>query len=321
LGLSGEGFNMKPGLTHAAGLRRGAVIADRADARRQAPVDQSEKPGREMSPKMLSALALAYCRHSPIDFGKSRLSQLVAPYVGRCIATIRTSDKFRMRVDTQDFIQRTIYLTGVWDEGVAGAVRRVLKPGELFVDVGANVGYFSLLAAQRGARVIAFEPNPECREELAHNIALNGFGDIDVRATGIADRRGQDVLYVESEENLGAGSLKSVSGTPVAVEVDTLDGQLAGESPAMIKLDIEGAELMALRGGAQTLKRTRAVICEVSEFSLRELGGSKEELFATMAEHGFICEIVSPVRRSTHSQYEISFQYDVLFTKRDRTSD
>jgi FkbM family methyltransferase len=312
---------MKQGLTHAAGLRHGAVVADRAEARRNAPAEQPEQPGRDMSPKMLTALALAYCRHSPIDFGKSRLSQLVAPYVGRCVATIRTSDNFRMRVDTQDFIQRTIYLTGVWDDGVAGAVRRVLKPGDLFVDIGANVGYFSLLAARLGGRVIAFEPNPECRAELAHNIALNGFRDIDVRATGIADRRGQDVLYVESKENLGAGSLKSVSGIPVAVEVDTLDGQLAGESPAIIKLDIEGAELMALRGGAQTLARTRAVICEVSEFSLRELGGSKEELFATMAGHGFSCDIISPVRRSTHSQTDICFQYDVLFTKRDRTSD
>lgn len=311
---------MKQGSTYAAGLQPGAVIADLADARRKAPVDQPEKPGREMSPRMLTALASAYCRHSPIDFGKSRLSQLVAPYVGRCIATIRTSDNLRMRVDTQDFIQRTIYLTGVWDDGAAAAVRRRLKPGELFVDVGANVGYFSLLAAKLGGRVIAFEPNPECRAVFAHNIALNGFRNIDVRATGIADRRGQDVLHVESEENLGAGSLKSVGGNSFAVEVDTLDGQLAGESPAIVKLDIEGAELMALRGGAQTLARTRAVICEVSEFSLRELGGSKEELFATMAEHGFRCDIISPVRRSNHSNNEICFQYDVLFTKRDRTS-
>jgi FkbM family methyltransferase len=311
---------MKHGLTHAAGLRHGPVAADPAGVRHKAAVEQPEEAGRDMAPQMLTALALAYCRHSPIDFGKSRLSHLVAPYVGRCIATIRTSDNFRMRVDTQDFIQRTIYLTGVWDDGVGAAMRRLLKPGELFVDVGANVGYFSLLAARLGGRVIAFEPNPDCRAELAHNIALNGFGDIDVRATGIADRRGQDVLYVESEENLGAGSLKSVSGHPIAVELDTLDGQLAGESPAIIKLDIEGAELMALRGGTQTLERARAVICEVSEFSLRELGGSKEELFATMAGHGFRCDIISPVRRSTHSQTDICFQYDVLFTKRDRTS-
>ncbi len=194
---------MKQGLTHAAGPRHGAAVTDRADGQRKAPINQPEKPGREMSPRMLTALALAYCRHAPIDFGKSRLSQLVAPYVGRCVATIRTSDNFRMRVDTQDFIQRTIYLTGVWDDGVAGAVRRVLKPGELFVDVGANVGYFSLLAARLGGRVIAFEPNPKCREEFARNIALNGFRNIDVRSTGIADRRGQDVLYVESNENLG----------------------------------------------------------------------------------------------------------------------
>jgi FkbM family methyltransferase len=312
---------MKQGLTDAAGLRHGAVVAGRADARRDAPIGHPDKTGRELAPRLLTALPLAYCRHSPIDFGKSRLSQLVAPYVGRCIATIRTSDNFRMRVDTQDFIQRTIYLTGVWDDGVGAAVRRLLKPGELFVDIGANVGYFSLLAAKLGGRVIAFEPNPECQAEMAHNIALNGFRNIDVRATGIADRRGQDVLYVESKENLGAGSLKSVSGNPIAVEIDTLDGQLAGETPAIIKLDIEGAELMALRGGAQTLAQTRTIIVEVSEYSLRELGGSKEELFAIMAGHGFRCDIISPVRRSTHSQTDICFQYDVLFTKRDRTSD
>lgn len=305
---------MKHGLTHAAGSRHGTV-ADRFGVRRKAPPDRPDKSERDLAPRMLTALALAYCRHAPIDFGTSRLSQLVAPYVGRCVTTIRTSDNFRMHIDTQDFIQRTIYLTGVWDDGVAAAMRRILKPGDLFIDIGANVGYFSLLAAQLGARVIAFEPNPDCQAELEHNAALNGFRDIDLRAMGIADRRGQDVLYVESEANSGAGSLKSVSGNPFAIELDTLDGQLAGVSPAMIKLDVEGAELMALRGGAQILARTPAVVCEVSEYSLRELGGSKEELFATMAGHGFRCDIISPIRRSNHSNIEICFLYDVLFTK------
>ncbi len=270
---------------------------------------------RAFHPRMLPALLLAYCRRSPIEFGKSRLSQLVAPHVGRCIATIRTSDNFRMRVDTRDFIQRSIYLTGVWDDGVGAAMRRILKPGNLFVDVGANVGYFSLLAARLGAKVIAFEPNPDCLTAFSHNIALNNFAGVDLRPIGIADRRRRDVLYVESEENLGAGTLKTVSGQPVVIDLDTLDAQLADRSPTVIKFDIEGAELMAIRGAAEVLARTRAVICEVSEYSLRELGGSKEELFAEMTRHGFRCEIISKVRRSTHSPYDMFFQYDVLFTK------
>lgn len=307
---------MKQGSSQTAGLRPGMTVARAADPA-DAPVGPPDAIAieRAFQPRLLSALALAYCRRSPLDFGKSRLSQLVAPHVGRCIATIRTSDNFRMRVDTRDFIQRTIYLTGVWDDGVGAAMRRNLKPGDLFVDVGANVGYFSLLAARRGARVIAFEPNPVCLTAFAHNLALNDFEGVDLRPVGIADRRGQDVLYVESEENLGAGTLKTVAGQPVAIDLDTLDAQLAGMSPALIKFDIEGAELMAIRGAADVLARTRAVICEVSEYSLRELGGSKEELFAAMARHGFRCEIISHVRRSTHSPYDMFFQYDVLFTK------
>lgn len=263
----------------------------------------------------VAALILAYCRHTPIEFARSRISQLAAPWVGRRITTIRTRDKVKMRVDTQDFIQRTVYLTGEWDDGVARALRNTVSAGDLFVDVGANVGYFSLLAAKRGAHVIAFEPNPECRADFANNVALNDFREVEIRATGIADRRGADELYVENEQNLGAGSLKTVTGRHFPIEIDTLDSQLEGLSPALIKLDIEGAELMALRGASQVLARTHAVICEVSEFSLRELGGSKEELFATMARHGFRSEIISPIRRSNHSMHDICFQYDVLFVK------
>lgn len=300
-----------------AQLRHGHALGQQAaDAARPGPISGTAAQERACQPRLLPALALAYCRRSPIEFGKTRLSQFVAPHVGRCIATIRTGDNFRVHVDTRDFIQRTIYLTGLWDDGVGAAIRRLLKPGDLFVDVGAHVGYFSLLAARRGAQVIAFEPNPACAAAFARNLALNNFdGVVDLRPIGIADRRGQDVLHVESDENLGAGTLKAVAGEPVAIDLDTLDSQLAGVSPALIKLDIEGAELMAVRGAAQVLARTRAVICEVSEYSLRELGGSKEELFAEMARHGFRCEIVSRVRRSNHSPHEIFFQYDVLFAK------
>jgi len=263
---------------------------------------------------MLSALALAYIRHSPIEIGKWRISRFLEPRLTDRLATVKTADGFLMSLDTHDFIQRTIFLSGRWDEDIAGTIRARLKSESVFVDVGANVGYFSLLAASRCARVISFEPNPICVSTLKSNIELNRFGNVDVRPVGLSDRRGTAVLHMSSDANLGAGSLNDTAGAALPIVLETLDDQLHDTSPSLIKIDVEGAELQVLRGATSILHRDAPdVICEVSEYSLRLLGASKDELFDFMADFGYRCEILSPIRRSNAATASIYFQYDVIF--------
>jgi FkbM family methyltransferase len=179
----------------------------------------------------------------------------------------------------------------------------------LFVDAGANVGFFSLLAASLGARVIAFEPNPACHRAIIENAAMNGFA-VDARMVGLSDAPGASTLHLANDDNIGAGTLRNLRSEGIAIKLDTLANQLT-ETPAVMKIDVEGSEIAAIKGAGGRL--APIIIMEVSEFSLRELAGGKDELFDLMIALGYSAEIISPVRRSNVVKSAIYFQYDVVF--------
>lgn len=129
------------------------------------------------------------------------------------------------------------------------AVTHLLREGELFVDIGANLGAFTLLAAGIAkARVLAIEPAPETLPWLREHITLNGLSDrVEVAATALSDAPG------EIRMTAGLGASNRVSDDGIAVPVTTLDALLGGRVPTLIKLDVEGHEAPVLRGAAATL--------------------------------------------------------------------
>ena len=138
-----------------------------------------------------------------------------------------------------------------------GFVLHALREGDLFVDVGANIGSYTVLAAGAcNADVIAFEPVPATFGHLQDNINLNGLaGRVRARGIGLAAYAGalcftsalDSVNHVIPEERC-----KELGG--VRVPVETLDAALAGESPTVIKIDVEGYEAEVLKGGSATLR-------------------------------------------------------------------
>lgn len=129
------------------------------------------------------------------------------------------------------------------------AVLHLLRIDELFVDIGANLGAFTVLAGGVArARVLAIEPAPETLPWLRDSIALNGLGDrVEVAATALSDSPG------EIHMTAGLGASNRVAEHGVAVPVTTLDALLAGRAPTVIKLDVEGHEAPVLRGAGATL--------------------------------------------------------------------
>ena len=261
-------------------------------------------------------LALWLMRHSPLAAVRWRVARYLEQRIGHRIATARTSDGFLMTLDTSDFIQRTIFIDGYWERSVGSQINRLIRKGGLFVDVGANVGYFSLLAARLGAQVIAFEPNAQCANMIERNAALNGM-TIDVRRICVSDQVGTAKMYIQDVHNPGAGSLKATGGTAFDVITDTLDNQIENAIPTLMKIDAEGAEYLIMMGAKKILSQHSAppIICEISEFSLLQLGSSKDELFKLMASYGYKPTVISSVGRSNASKYSVYFQYDVLFEK------
>jgi FkbM family methyltransferase len=271
-------------------------------------------------------LAGVYARRSPVEMGRWRVAEflrtrLVKNPVQR---VIDVRGGIKMELDTSDFLQREIFVSGDFEPNVRREILRILKPGDLFLDIGANVGFFSLLAAKavgHTGKVYAFEPAPKARDALRRNLALNHIQNVTTVALALSDSPGRRALFLDARNNSGASSFNRSphSGEAMEVELDTYDrfaSQNTLSIPALIKLDVEGAEVQVLRGMQALLSRTDRppVVLEVSEWSLKQMGSSKDELFALMLGHGYKVRLISPAGPSIYSEDDIFFQYDVLFT-------
>jgi FkbM family methyltransferase len=163
---------------------------------------------------------------------------------------------------------------------LAGLLGRILAPGLTFVDVGANVGYFSLLAArlvETAGRVVAIEPGPRNCRLLHRSVVRNRCGNVQLYPCAVSDRRGA-VAYLAEGSNGTIADLDATRDVPPGahlVAATTLDDLLAGfDRVDVIKLDVEGAEGRVLEGATRTLERHRpAVISEVSPLLLETISG------------------------------------------------
>jgi FkbM family methyltransferase len=160
----------------------------------------------------------------------------------------------------------------------------LINEGETFIDVGANVGYYSLKIAKnyqnKAVKVIAIEAHPENFKALCNNISCNNLTTIKAINKAASDHQGIETIYerVDNKNRIRSDSyslsdsfLSSSNGSSVArsggkhlcIQCDTLDNILSRNMVDVMKIDIEGAEVLALRGATNTLKRLRKVIVEV----------------------------------------------------------
>lgn len=157
----------------------------------------------------------------------------------------------KLHCNPNDLIQRMILHFGVWEPDVSRVIEQNLKSGDVFVDIGANIGYDTLLASARVGRagqVVAIEASPRTFALLQNNLALNP-ASVNVRAinAAVSDRPGTLDLYEINEGNIGAATtLASRGGTLMAsVEARPLDQILTADEIQrlrLIKMDVEGAE-------------------------------------------------------------------------------
>jgi FkbM family methyltransferase len=185
----------------------------------------------------------------------------------------------RMFLDPWDMGPRMILESGEYEKLSMGYLAERLGPGRTFVDVGANFGVYSLVMAARGASVVAVEPNPESVTRLAVNVAASG-AEVEIVPAACGDKDGIMPLYLAPEENTGMTSLarsNAVGGVKqYQVRVRTLDEILGGRRVDAIKIDVEGAEEMVLRGAQETLARWHPMILvELIDRQLRAMGSSE----------------------------------------------
>ncbi len=226
-----------------------------------------------------------------------------------------------------------ILAAGLYEQGVTAVLQRMLSQGMTFVDVGAYLGYHSMAAAMlvgKTGAVYAFEPDPYAFDVLTRNVATNRLSQI-VPIESAVTRFSGEQTYMR--DPYGAeGSLQAFrgSGDPVSVRTLSLDEFFSARQwpPVhVIKIDIEGSEKIALAGMGELSRRNPhlALIMEFNPPSMKAAGVTREELQATLMQHGFRngyviekdCERVEPpaLLPSTRAVY------NVLLTKTESFPD
>ncbi len=211
-------------------------------------------------------------------------------------ATIRVGGGYRMHVNPADFTERPIWINGFDPRDQQTLFfRQSLRPGDCVLDIGANVGYYSLLAASLvgpGGSVHAFEPCETALTSLRRNVALNPAAAVTLHPLALADRVQSAPFFVASEAHTGLSSLRDLGDrTHRVAEVATapLDHLIDTIPPVrLMKIDVEGAELRVLRGARGLLERDRPdLLLELTDAFLQELGGSAEQVCEWLAGFGY----------------------------------
>jgi FkbM family methyltransferase len=193
--------------------------------------------------------------------------------------------RFAIRAGTDDML----HLLPAREQKVRETIEQRIRPGAVFIDGGANIGFYSILAARLAGplgRVVAFEMMPDTAAVLRRHIAANGAPAITVVERALSDRSGSRVrASVEPGQHGQASIINDGSERHHSIEVETitLDEALIGcGAIELIKLDLEGAEYAALQGAAAVLARTACVVFESNERDQR--------IFDLLAGSGFIVE-------------------------------
>jgi FkbM family methyltransferase len=198
-----------------------------------------------------------------------------------------------MRLDANDRAELSI--NGIYEPLTTELVRAELAAGNVVLDVGANIGYYTLIFA-RGVgpegRVFAFEPEPGNFALLQENVAANGYRNVTLSRLAASDRAGRARLYLDPV-NAGDCRIYDSRDNRPSVEIETvrLDDvfEASPERIDLIKMDIQGAEAAALRGMRRLLERHRQVrlVLEFWPYGLQLFGADPEEFLETLCEAGF----------------------------------
>ena len=189
-----------------------------------------------------------------------------------------------------------LLLRGVYDEYETELVKDLIKPGMKAIDIGAHIGYFTLIMARAAGpegKVWAFEPEPENLKLLEANIKINNLGNVTIYPYALSNKKGKVRLFLD-KKNLGNVSLRAGNipaqdlGGSAEAEAHTLDEYFENEKIDFIKIDVQGAEELVLKGGERTLKNNKLkMIMEFWPYGLKNMGADPLEFLEWLSKLGF----------------------------------
>lgn len=249
--------------------------------------------------RLLLALCRWYVRHVPAHRGRSRLLRACFHLYAGERFTCRLKAGFFMSLPAADPVARQMILCGEWEAENTALLQRLLHPGDTFVDVGANLGYFTLLGASMvrpGGQVVALEPVPTTYQLLLDNIALNQASEVTALQVAASDQAGTLTLSLFPGDSAATASQftawRDRTSAQVVVPATTLDLCLQGvdaTSPTLIKIDAEGGEYAILRGGEVLAGWQPILMLEVLPALAEAAGWLPANLLDLLTRHGYSC--------------------------------
>jgi FkbM family methyltransferase len=211
-----------------------------------------------------------------------------------------------------------LYVCGSFEPNEFNFLDRVLKPGMVFVDVGANDGYYTLFAARRvgpQGRVVSVEPSSRERGNLERNLARNGIGNVEIVPAALGATAGHADLHLAHGVHTGHNTLGRFAHDDVVparverVPLETLDAvvtRLGLPRVDVVKIDVEGGEANVIAGARTMLAAMRPVLMmEVSDSALRAQGSSEAVLLETLrGELGYEILVFLPDTGLVHRHTE-----------------
>ncbi len=227
---------------------------------------------------------------------KSKLFQKMVNYLLLSIIPEKLSLSFGriLFLNKKDPVISSALSLNVYENFETTLFQKELHNGMTVVDIGANIGYYTVMAAHfvgPSGKVIAFEPDEQSGEILKKNIVVNKFNNVSYVNKALSDKKGFTRLYV-SDENRGDNRIYNPKDGRkyVEVEIITLDEYLPKETKVdLIKIDVQGAEFLVLLGMEQTITKSKTLII-FTEFwpqAIIEIGKSPEEFLKKLIGFGF----------------------------------
>ena len=179
---------------------------------------------------------------------------------GTVIAKLKCGAK--IIVNPQEFLGRSVYYAGEWDHKVTWVIRRLLRPGDTFIDIGAHCGITALSAASivgSSGTVYAFEPQPDLADLMDQSGRLNGFSNLRVHKVALSNEDGEGILFIPWGKQIYGTFLERPGHSSIKVtkvNSGSFLNSIDGVHVRLIKIDVEGHEYEVLRGAEDFLLRS-----------------------------------------------------------------
>lgn len=287
-------------------------------------------------PSWMRSLAVSLFRLYPREHGKYTIltkvfNRLFADTQPQSVI-FRTRHSFILEADLSEFLQSWIYVFGAYELPTVRFIRSYLKAGDVAVDVGAQIGYLTLVMATADGgttSVYSFEPEKNNIARFLRNMELNNLKNVTLLPKAASEHPGTIRLYLSADANAGTHSTVFVEGNVserfIEIPCTTIDLEMDQQQVNrldLMKIDVEGGEIDVLHGASETLQRFHpVVIAELSDVLQQARGTTCKEFKQKMVELGFNSYTINEDGSLVPSALDAPHPMDnVVFVTADRLS-